>query len=186
MKTQEQLKEMYRQIQIERWHGDKKMVDYCVNKTAYIIERANGDIITIDKPSIEKSFCFGYSDSPYNTDDYDRANKAAAHAQTNTDYFKSENLKPINEIIETLSGQGRFKAYTWEPKENTDREKSIHFSTPCRVWDNPDYKPLSEEETKKLLEGYKIVKANFEKRLDTYLKRYGTSKVKSWSYWRDA
>lgn len=37
----------------------------------------------------------------------------------------------------------------------------------------------------KLIDGYKTVKTAFVKRLNTYLKRYGMSKVEAWSYLRD-
>ena len=51
-------------------------------KANHIVELENGDIVVIEKPTIKKDFCFGYSDSRYDTEDYDRANEMAAHART--------------------------------------------------------------------------------------------------------
>jgi hypothetical protein len=62
MNTQVELRELYHNIlETERWHGDKKMVDYCMSQAAYIVKLTSGDITIIDKPRIEKHFCFGYS-----------------------------------------------------------------------------------------------------------------------------
>ena len=49
-----------------------------------------------------------------------------------------------------------------------------------------NYQELEGENLKRVIEGHKIVKAKFEKRLNTYLKKYGLTKVHAWSYWRDA
>ena len=45
---------------------------------------------------------------------------------------------------------------------------------------------ISEEDRERLYEGYVKLCNDFEKRLRTYLKRYGLTKVHSWTYWRDA
>ena len=48
------------------------------------------------------------------------------------------------------------------------------------------YKPLKEHDRLALIEEYKKVLVDFEKRLQAYLKRYGLSKLNIWSYWQDA
>ena len=44
---------------------------------------------------------------------------------------------------------------------------------------------LNPEDIDRIIEGYKEVIKNFDKRLKTYLKKYGLSKVKAWSYLSD-
>ena len=186
--NQKELKEMYAEILTrDVWHEDVKMVQYCVNKTAYIVELENGDILAIEKPKIETRFCFGYSLSRYDTEDYDGANDMVDHARKSENYFKNENLKDINNMISSLSGKenSRFKfvlsiPYYRQPKDS--QLKQLLQIDPYRV---ETYEPITAENMKRIVEGYKIVRQDFAKRLDTYLKRYGMSKVRTWSYWRD-
>ena len=193
MATQKELKQRYAEIlAADVWHNDQKMVDFCVKEAAYIVELENGDILKIEKPRIEKHFCFGYSDSRYDTEDYDRANAMAAHAKQSIEYFIKENLKDINRMIDELEGNSQrsprwvFRIripYSGQPENS--KLKAMHV---FQSWDEQaqKYPVLEGENLRRVIEGYKIVRADFEKRLQTYLKRYGLSKVKSWSYWQDA
>ena len=49
-----------------------------------------------------------------------------------------------------------------------------------------NYRIADKEEIEKILEAYKEAAAAHEKKIDAYLKRYGTSKVDAWTYWVDA
>ena len=44
----------------------------------------------------------------------------------------------------------------------------------------------TQEEIDAILTAYKEAAADHEKKVRSYLKRYGTSKVNAWTYWRDA
>lgn len=195
MKSQKELKQQYAEIlAADVWHKDQKMIDYCVKKAALIVELTNGDIVAIEKPEIKKNFCFGYSLSRYDTDDFDRANEMAEHASKSTKYFLGENLKDIDNMIERLEGKcsdyycrsRQFYlviGYTGQPEDSkfkqlTYRNKFDEESAGMTV--------LEGENLRRVIEGYKEVRAAFVKRLNTYLKRYGLSKVNTWSYWRDA
>ena len=192
MSSQKELKQRYAEIlAADVWHNDQKMVDYCVKEAGYIVELVNGDIVAISKPRIEKNFCFGYSDSRYDTEDYDRANAMAEHASKSQEYFIEENLKGIDEMIALLEGKdsGRwvFKVcipYSRQPMDS--KLKGIHQ---YNRWDESEYgknfPELAGEDLQRVIDGFKAVRADFVKRLNTYLKRYGLSKVHSWSYWQD-
>lgn len=187
MSTQKELKQKYADIlAADVWHDDKEMIDFCLKEVGYIVELVNGDIIVIKKPKIKKDFCFGYSDSRYDTDDYDRANAAAAHAASSTDYFIEQNLRDISEEIAGLE-EGRWNyririPYSGQPADS--QLKGIQRSYWCNE-EAEQFPKLEGENLKRVIDGYKAVKADFEKRLQRYLKRYGLSKVHAWSYWRD-
>lgn len=182
---------MYQEILAnEVWKSSPDMVDYCLKEAAHIVELTNGDIIVIEKPRIETRFCFGYSDSRYDTEDYDRANAMADHAKKSQEYFIEENMKDINRTIGEMEGtihhwyEYRLRVkYTGQPEGS--KLKCLEV---CRWGDEyaKKYPEISAEDLQRVVEGYKVVKASFEKRLNTYLKRYGMSKVKTWSYWQDA
>lgn len=193
MKTQQELKEIYREIlENEIWKNNKEMVDYSIKELAHIVELTNGDIITIDKPSIKKNFCFGYNLSSQDTDSFDNANDMVSRAVKNNDYFIKENLKELNYSIDGLKNGFDYnkdyyimliKYYSQSP---TSKLKGIsilyHYDENT---DKSRENKLEGENKQRVLAGYEEVKAKFEKRLNTYLKRYGLTKINSWSYWRD-
>ena len=90
---QKTLKAIYKKDMEGYWkkrngETDTKMVDYCTKNAAYIVELNNGTYYVIDKPSIEKDFCYGYGYCGVSTEeDYQGAASMAAHAKTSTDYF---------------------------------------------------------------------------------------------------
>lgn len=189
--NQKELKQRYAEIlAAEVWHDDTRMVDFCVKRAAYIVELSSGDILALEKPTIKKDFCFGYSDSRYDTEDYDRANAAAAHAATSQDYFLSENLHDIENEIDRLESNepNSWDYYLCVPYYGQPQNSQLKAIKTFYRWDQhaAQYTLLSGEDRARVAEGYKVVKADFEKRLHNYLKRYGLSKVQSWSYWQDA
>lgn len=191
MNNQKELKKRYAEIlAADVWRNDQKMVDYCVKKASYIVELENGDIVAIEKPSIQKNFCFGYSDSRYDNEDYNRAQNMADHARSNVEYFIEQNMKGINEEINSLEGKGspRWAYRIAIPYSGQPKDSKLKAIWPLDMWDERNEKlPLLEgENLQRVIEGYKAVRVEFEKRLQSYLKRYGLSKVNSWSYWQDA
>lgn len=183
------------------------MVKYCVSKVARVATLPTGEIIPIEKQSIETRFCFG--ESGY---DYEDAAKMAAHARTNEEYFFNENMKSFRDMIRDLEEAkkdcGNYKitigaAYTGQSEDCKIRYMgfvklwkvlewcggSADLETlPGREFDNPGHivRIATREEIEIILEEYKAAAADHEKKVKAYLKRYGLSKVHSWTYWRDA
>lgn len=189
--TQKELKARYAEIlAAEVWPGSPRMVEYCTKKAAHIVELSTGDIIALDKPTMETRFCFGYSDSRYDTEDFDRAQDMAHHARTSQEYFLQENLRGLREIIERLEAAEPFPfdyhiciPYTGQPESSKLKRISAYYWHDER---GQKWPKLTGEDRARVAEGYRVVMAAFEKRLHAYLKRYGLSKIDSWTYWRDA
>lgn len=205
------LMEKYRALLERVWHGDEKMIRYGLGKVAEITELSNGLFFTIEKERIETDFCFGYSDSPYNTEDYDRANNMAHHARTNEDYFFNENMKKYREALEILNtGERHYVRYmpTLHPcyteYDENRRYCALRFLTVGDVLEalggsgdleaikgttinsrGYDYYVCTDEDLDRIRAAYDRVLNSHEKKVRAYLKRYGLSKVNSWSYWRD-
>ena len=197
---QKKLKEKYMDIICkEVWVDSVQMQKYARKKCEYVIELSNGNIIDIDKPSIEKNFCFGYGMYARSTDkEAASADACAEHAKTNTDYFIEENMKQITDNIavleEALAGEKEvytFVRYCGVP----DTSKLMGWKC-CKIWDNPENEPwkwsqlrtvrkLEKEDIQLIIDGYEEVGKRFRKRLQTYLKRYGLSKLNVWTYLRD-
>lgn len=172
------------------WNRSPSMVDYVSKNIARIVELSDGNLVEICKPSIETRFCFGYGQNGISDDeDKERANNMAHYAKTQQDYFISENLKKFSEWLEPLKNK---------PEEIFLQTAYYNAPDDCKIkslvcfdwWDyenlNSETKSklikLSPDDVQKLIEAYEIERKNFEKRLNAYLKRYGTSKLNVWTY----
>lgn len=185
--TQKELKATYNELLKDVWK-DESMIKYCLNKAAYIIELEGGELIEIEKPTIETRFCFGAGLNGYCTEeDWNDANDMAHHARTNEEYFKKENLKKIDEQIESIKKE---TFHTWKiaPHYYTQSKGNKLSSLVLEYWGEnryPEAREATAEDKRRIVEGLKVVKAQFEKRLNTYLKRYGLKNIITWAYLRD-
>lgn len=180
-------------IKTEVWENCPTMQEYARKTTQHIVELKNGDIIAIEKPRIETSFCFGYGCYGISTqEDEDRAYNMMKHAETEESYFKKENLKELESTINSLRDENLF-CYTYTHYSGQPDKSKLKGFTIVRYCDTPEYAPykytnlrdlkqLDMEDRERIAKGYEIVKAAFTKRLNTYLKRYGLSKLKTWTY----
>lgn len=191
---QNALKDELRTEYTKVWNGRQKMIDYCVNKTDVVVKIRDKYLFTVDKPSIETNFCFGYGYCGVsNEEEYRGAENMAEHARTHEDYFIEENMKQITEKIEALN-DSRYIALIrshYITKSNlVDIEYFHDYGTEgrlnaviARYHEKGDIAFLLEDEDRAIImQAYEEAKQHFEKRLKTYLKRYGLSKVRSWSY----
>lgn len=185
-KEQAALKQEYLDLlSREVWPNDPHMIDYCRKKIICVVRLESGGLVEIEKPRIETNFCFGYSDSSYNTDDYDRANRMAEHAASSEEYFIQKNMDKILDAINWLKKSNIYSRNRYCGTESNSRIRALEQQ---RVGEPlPDGTQLiTEKDRAAMIEAWEMVGQDFRKRLGTYLKRYGMSKVHSWSYWRDA
>lgn len=194
---QKALREVYMD-EIKKCWTNPRMIDYFYKDGSFIVELDNGDITNIEKPRIETSFCFGYGYCGVSTkDDYDNAYNAMRNAQTNTEYFISENMRDIERYLENLHDTSLvcYKHLHYTGQEIGAKLKGISFERAYNLPDNGtmpsdyngchDCEILSDRERQALIAGYEEVKKAFRKRLDTYLKKYGLSKLHTWTYLSD-
>ena len=200
-------KDLLRTEYAKIWGKDPKMVDYCVSNTATIAILPDGGIVDFDKQKIETRFCFG--ESGY---DYNEAVADAQHARTSTSYLYYENMKRFNEMVadaeKALNTTDRFaiildECYIKQGDCKLRGYRTIPTYEVCdlyggsvrladvygqRIPDNYRYKGhfATREELQLIIDALKQARADHEKKVNAYIKRYGTSKVVSWTYWRDA
>ena len=190
MKSTDKFYNEYKNALMDVWKNDNKMIDYCIKKTSRMIE-IDGLIFTTEKPQIETRFCFGYDCSRVDTESYDNANKMVDFANTHEEYFIKENLKEIDNKIKDLQDDNIIKyyltkgAYLGQSQKNPLRNMQFAYHSHY----NEIYGEEKKEATKEMINAYiemlQADRIDFIKRLNTYLKRYGLSKLKTWSYWRD-
>lgn len=189
----EELKNKFIECIKDAWSSEK-MQEYCIKKAENLVELSNGYIIDIEKPHIETNFCFGYGMyANYEDEELNQAEDMVKVAETSKEYFKSKNLEKIEELIKDLKQSGYvgiYRKYYSQSKDN----KLVNFSIfkdsyYMQEAKNDkrlvDFQLLSKNDIDKIIQAYEQVRQSFIKRIDTYLKKYGTSKVNAWSYLRD-
>lgn len=176
--------------------------DYYYKEYNIIVRLADGSLVPIVKNSIKTEFWFGESDCGQGLTS-EEANKRAHTASTDEAYFINENTKDYKDMISRLKGtyDGSYK-YLWLANWYDDRRNCWKLDTSsicpqvtnavecldCRerqMYDEGAYRKLSDDDTARLLAGYRLALAAMEKRLSTYLKCYGMSKVSGRVFWAD-
>ena len=200
MKNQKELKEKYMNIiKAEVWQNDERMQEYSRKECEYVVELSNGNIIDIEKPRIEKNFCFGMGMyATYTQEEFEAAEELADNARKNVDYFISENMKQITDKIYYLKEalENKREVYTFLHYSGQPENSELVAYNCVRICDNPEYAPfrwsnlqavkkLSSEDIQAIIDGLEEVAKKFMKRLNTYLKRYGLEKLNVWTYCRD-
>lgn len=201
------LREMYKDACSKYWvrkdrrtgavSVDEKMIKYLLGDADVFVPLADGTIIEFSKPRIDKDFWVGYSDCGQGIT-YDEANSTIDAIHNNfAEYFKSENMRGIDQFIEEAIAA----------KDNIAHNYTFDIAVVCGRWNGQaDDSPLREvcvgvnlndhplepgcrvatiDDMERIIAALEQRKANFEKRLNTYLKRYGTSKLHVGRYWVD-
>ena len=170
------------------WQGS--MLEHCKRNFSYAIRLDGGELVVFNKPEIKNRFC--WADEGPSLEDYERTTSSEENLKR---YFIAANLKSFDDKIELLQS---LKTDDWRTnciKRCDGFEKDVQVwrwgaYDLCDVRERPyiygDIKPLSESDRVAILEAVKHERSKFEKRLNSYLKRYGVSKLHTWTYWRDA
>ena len=132
-------------------------------------------IYLFQKPRIENDFCFR-DEGP----EYDYYKELCNNKKLLEEHFIAHNMEQVREPEE---GE---KMYIIKDSWSTDGQVYIR-------WSNYPYIPARDqivrEATEREEQEYRLqlraVRAEFGKRIDKYLKRFGTSKLHIWSYWAD-
>lgn len=165
---------------------DEHMVKYIVDKTMLLFE-LRGNIVPIEKKSVETRFCFGYS--CHVPDDFENANRMVVHARKNEMYFLRENHRNADYARTiNLINKGYLQAVAFCNTRNPEAPMTINLRNKydIEVEGLPDNAfILTEEEVQAYKQKLAEACVLHQKKLAAYLKRYGLSKVESWSYWQD-
>ena len=123
------------------------------------------------------------------------------YASKSESYFLERNLEEFDRIIEQIEtgkrdgfqnvfvcvnrrsyGDTILNVYDWHVFDHYSYEENNKYGQQRGI----EYQIANDTDKTAILDALKRERSKFEKRLKAYLKRYGTSKLKVWSYWRDA
>lgn len=142
---------------------DKRTIEYCLKNVTEIVELSNGLLYVIDKPVLKKSFCFNPTFGDECTQDMG-------------EHFKQANLEPFNRVIDNLE-LCPFKTITAYAYRKGSKLAEIDFKSGYNQVLNTEF-VLELSDIKSIRNAYLKVRANLARRVDTYLKKYGTAKLK--------
>ena len=174
------------------WRNDDGMKKHFNETIAEVVELTDGSLIPIEKSRMKTSFCFGYGYSGVSTQEQsDEADDMADYARKNGEYFINENLRRFAWQYEALKEEPEtlYACVTYNGLPKDSKIKSLRNIREIKDYygkaKNETASPLSTDDINALTEAYERERNAFIKRLNTYLKRYGTEKLNVWTYLSD-
>ena len=169
--------------EINRIWTDRKMREYCINKAFDVVELESGHIFVIEKPSIETRFCFGCGQFGNATDEEMNDASESRMAIHKFENFKRANVEQaFGRIVDDINdGYGYFVEYTG----GKDIVGIIRKNEGNFEWYNDNNKIvalMTEIDRINLQNAVNKAIKRFEKRLETYWKKYQDTKLTTWTY----
>lgn len=154
-----------------------ELIDEYYRKNSVGAIMIDGYPFLISKPSIKTDFCF-HDEGP----DYEHYKDVTKDNNSLEEHFLSENFRDFDWKLKKLKDETSF-IY----KEFSDYFKTISIHFDCYGWEREKYKDkeITKEERAELIKALEYGRKCLEKRLQTYIKKYGTSKINTWTYWAD-
>lgn len=168
------------------------MRSYCLKEVSNCVRTSFGGLVIFEKPKIETNFCFGYHDSMTDTESYDAANDACENFGEKQ--FLANNLADMQDALNLFEGNKKdsyesTKNLYFARKYSDSNLYSIVFlneyDAKDKAWRFDGLTKATDEDLQKCYAAQKQEYEKFEKRLKSYLKRYGTKKLQTWTYWAD-
>ena len=148
--------------------------EYYKSRFATGIRFPEGEYL-FQKPRIENDFCFR-DEGP----EYDYYKELCNNKKLLEEHFIAHNMEQVREPEE---GENM---YIIKDSWSTDGRVYIRWADyPFGVANDQTVREATEREEQEYRLQLKAVRAEFGKRIDKYLKRFGTSKLHIWSYWAD-
>lgn len=195
----QELKDELRTELVKVWGKDEKMIKFCIGKASQIVKLSGGQLYVIEKEKLDTYFPCGYSTCGQGQE-YEEAVKEMHAATKSTFAFREKNTRDLKQMIEDLQptpddycGTPRHEPYIRVQYCNgSPNIYNLAWVTDYQLryeqwrftgWEG--FQPLSEEDRQTLLAAYQAELDKRNKQIDAYLKRYGTSKLRAWTYWLD-
>lgn len=179
----------------------EKWRKYYTGKLITAARLTGGELVEIEKLHMKKRFCFGYGQNGCDWDnDYERAARCRDAIRTNFYWFLEENLKGTKHTLKWLYnhrrelgmwGDRRYLVVITNDRQiyTQDIDKWSHYlpymseeNALKYSGENATLRKLTKRDIEILIAAYKVQLADIAKRCKTYWKRYGGSKLHTWTY----
>lgn len=199
------LAEKIHKAHVSVWGNDAHMIEWLDKNIIASVELENGMILTESKRKIETEFCFGYSSCGQGPE-YAEAAREERKASESETYFLNENLRIYTDELSKI-GDPEWWPVLRPTYADKDPDNTLWTLEWYRLYDlinyygyeaeQPGYRTTLEDNYRReiyiptkddlgRIRGMiEEAKAKHEKRCNAYLKRYGLSKIRTWTYWLD-
>lgn len=172
-------------------------------KAYFYVELDDGAVINIDIPSIQTRFCCGEDDRGQGGEGPGTmayASKVLAAKKTERG-FKAANLGKFDRRMVHMFGRKAWRlvrnggrgAETWRGDfvpclmRGGLTDGSVYLGNAANVGHYEEIvRMFTDKDMKRMRRGYMVVRERYRKRLNTYWKRFGASKIHTWTYWTEA
>ena len=171
---------------IRSWGPDFPMINFCISRIDILKSFPNGEIFSINREEIKKDFCFPHGCCGVSDEEEEKAAiRMADRAKNDSSYFLERNLMHLNNLIAEIEKEDSI-LYSRPYFHKSEKYREIIKAS---NWDlrevYKDGRRITEEEKQIFLSAVKEEREKFKKRLETYLKKYGLSKVRTWTFLSD-
>lgn len=178
MKTSiEDIKKEYKKIWTTEKGINEEMVNYCINKIALYLKTKDGYFYILEKEKLNTKFWI----SEGSNRDIKEALIICDEIKTTEDFFIEENLSKINHLINTINNN-KNNLFFAEMYKNSKIVAITTTKYDVLNKENRKLTPNEEIEVLKICEKYKELQT---KKINSYLKRFGLSKIKANTYFGD-
>lgn len=178
MKTiKEDIRKEYEKVWTTEKGTSEQMIDYCMNQIALYLKTKDGYFYILEKKKLNTEF-FISEGSNRSLED---ATAICKEIKTKEDFFIEDNLRKINSLINTIKNNKNNLFFAAMYKNS----KIVAITTTkydVLNKENRKLTPDEEIEVLKICEKYKELQT---KKINSYLKRFGLSKIKANTYWYD-
>ncbi len=169
---------------------DLKSKEYArlvAEKTIFkVVSLKDGRLVKFEKPKLQTTFCFPYDE--YLQGSIENTNRACEAVRSDYEVFLQQNLRHIESKIEDLEKVLKHyedeNEFAWVGQANN---KEVSFVVVGPEKEIKEYYKhgmikLNKEDTESILNVWKEMLGYLKKRCAAYWKRYGGSKVRTWTY----
>lgn len=157
---------------------DESMRSYLEKETLYAEQTSLG-VIQFEKPRLRTSFCYGYGQGR----DYESAQSGAKVVCNDYDVFLEENIEMsrCQRVLDILEKRPE----TVYLRKTYDKGSFVDFVAGGNGCEYKEMVLATEQDLEIIKKGVQAQLENLKKRCAAYWKRFGGSKLKTWTYWAD-
>ena len=166
--------EYINEVMTKIYNNSNSMRKYFENGVSQVIKTSEGFLIEFSKPSIETRFCFSYDEHVSGSHE-----NACKQCDIKADYFIKHNLRDLTKGLKELENEEIFLIKNYDKSDLIMQFVSKQY---IETYTNTPCKKISDADKQMLIDAQKQEIEKFTKRLNTYLKKYGTEKLHTWTY----
>ena len=165
-------------------HLIDRMIDYKIKKTTHYVRFENGMIYAFEKPNIKTEFYFGYGQNGVTAEGEEEEAEARCDAIKEKENFFKANLRHFKEFDDLFEHNVGENIYAHSENDSLFTFLFNEYDANYGWYSHqkPTAYVLTEKDKKHLRKAIEIGKMLFTKRLETYWKRFGSSKLHASTY----